>query len=444
MKRNLLLLVAVTLITLSVALGGIRFLAPELLGISTDLQLVQIDTKVPPFFNNIFRTEDYVSDELILSDPVTKHRAKPKFADHEYFGPHDLLGFRNRSIPNHAEVVVIGDSMTYGNNAPIDMNLPGHLKLLLGNQINQIYNMSVGGWGGIQYFDMFRFAMSFSPKVVIVAYHSGNDPLDSLSMAYGNKIWKQFVSQPNLDHADLPPGIFPPPEDTWWKVNFRDGTETVFTPQIRLKANANHPTIDAAWEIMQKTATEISAAARRNNITVLFTVIPTKELVYAKKIMGENITAPTDYRELVANEQRRIDKFSLTIELQEHSQYVDVVKPLQQQALTSEQLYPKNINGHPIALGYKVISEAIATAVRPMLENLPTGLYLVTYPNDNQKLVIIRDGRYWVFKNIDTALDNGWSSSKSILNKPPAVLSNLTYGGIIDEISPQQYGPLLE
>ena len=135
MKRNLLLLVAVTLITLSVALGGIRFLAPELLGISTDLQLVQIDTKVPPFFNNIFRTEDYVSDELILSDPVTKHRAKPKFADHEYFGPHDLLGFRNRSIPNHAEVVVIGDSMTYGNNAPIDMNLPGHLKLLLGNQL---------------------------------------------------------------------------------------------------------------------------------------------------------------------------------------------------------------------------------------------------------------------------------------------------------------------
>ena len=191
---------------------------------------------------------------------------------------------------------------------------------------------------------------------------------------------------------------------------------------------------------MQKTATEISAAARRNNITVLFTVIPTKELVYAKKIMGENITAPTDYRELVANEQRRIDKFSLTIELQEHSQYVDVVKPLQQQALTSEQLYPKNINGHPIALGYKVISEAIATAVRPMLENLPTGLYLVTYPNDNQKLVIIRDGRYWVFKNIDTALDNGWSSSKSILNKPPAVLSNLTYGGIIDEISPNNMG----
>jgi hypothetical protein len=50
MKKDWLLLAASIVLTLGVALGIVRWLAPQLLGITPDLQLVKIDKKVPPFF----------------------------------------------------------------------------------------------------------------------------------------------------------------------------------------------------------------------------------------------------------------------------------------------------------------------------------------------------------------------------------------------------------
>ena len=47
MKKDWLLLIASVAITLGIALGIIRWFAPDLLGISPDLQLVKIDKKVP-------------------------------------------------------------------------------------------------------------------------------------------------------------------------------------------------------------------------------------------------------------------------------------------------------------------------------------------------------------------------------------------------------------
>ena len=113
------LLLASSLISLAAALLLIRWLAPGLLGIPVDLQLVQVGKKVPPFFEGVFRPEDYASKKFILQDPITGVRAHPFFPDMVIDGPTDLLGFRNRQVPNIADLIVIGDSQTLRRPPPV-------------------------------------------------------------------------------------------------------------------------------------------------------------------------------------------------------------------------------------------------------------------------------------------------------------------------------------
>ncbi len=441
MFRNISLLIGIVLLTLAISLGVVRYFAPELLGIASDLQLVQVDRKVPPFFRNIFRPEDYHGKKFIIDDPITKHRALPKLRSAIVFGPHDILGFRNKTIPNIAEVVFIGDSQTYGNNVPIEKNFPSQVKLQLMDRVSEIYNISVGGWGGIQYFDMIQYSKMLLPQVVVVAYYSGNDSLESLAMAYGNEHWSEFIPDTNIDPADLPPGKSSASKETSWKVSFRDGIETVFTPQIRLKSNADHPTVDASWKILRKTATAISDAVRDSEIRVIFTVIPTKELVYAKKISNENLNPPNDYKNLVESETGRIVRLSKHIKSIDNVGYVDLVESLQEAAMSPVVLYPRDSNGHPAADGYKVIADTIAGKIRPLLKPLPTGIHNILYPSGFSQIALIRNGRYWFFDNEELVLKNGWQANNHKSALDPGLLTNLVFMGVIGEVNPGLYGP---
>jgi len=100
------------LVTLLAALGIIRWVAPGLLGVPTDLQLVQLDEQLPPFYEGVFRRDKGEAGELMLKDPLTRVRARPFLHDMQpvTYGPHDLLGFRNYAVPGVVDVVTIGDS----------------------------------------------------------------------------------------------------------------------------------------------------------------------------------------------------------------------------------------------------------------------------------------------------------------------------------------------
>ena len=51
MKKEWLFTTVILLVTLAAALGLLRWLAPGLLGVPADLQMVQTSKKVPPFFD---------------------------------------------------------------------------------------------------------------------------------------------------------------------------------------------------------------------------------------------------------------------------------------------------------------------------------------------------------------------------------------------------------
>lgn len=307
MKKEWVLLVATTVATLIIALLVIRWLAPGLLGIPVDLQMVRVEKKLPPFFEGVFREEDQKSDLFILKDPISNIRAHPLIYEQGIIGPHDILGFRNRSVPNIADLITIGDSQTYGVNVPLDFNWPSTTRKILRDKLLTLYNMSVGGWSALQYYYIFKHALYLNPRAVVVAFYTGNDPTESFTLAYGSETWSEFRVDPSLHKSDAPKAEFPPPPDDEWKVTFRDGITTVFAPKLRLTSNLEVPAVKAGYTILAKAAEQMSSIAKPFNIPVAFTIIPTKELVYAEKVRIENIDAPQEYIELVRNEKKYIN-----------------------------------------------------------------------------------------------------------------------------------------
>src|SRR6266849_719985 len=71
-----------------------------------------------------------------LSDPKLGKRIAPNAPGH------DAHGFRNASVPNHADVVTLGDSQTWGQNVETNEAWPQVLGRLSGMSL---YNMGMDG-----------------------------------------------------------------------------------------------------------------------------------------------------------------------------------------------------------------------------------------------------------------------------------------------------------
>ncbi len=444
MKKNIILVITSTALTLIVALSIIRWFAPRLLGITPDLQLVRVAKKVPPFFDNIFRENDYNTDNFIISDPYIK-RAKPLYPDRIKEGPNDLLGFRNRQIPNVADIITIGDSQTYGNNAPLEKNWPNQSLKYLTDKSPTLYSMATGGWGAAEYLEILSKAKFFKPRIIIVAFYSGNDPLESFVQVYGRDYLSNLRPDPQLTANDAPELEFPVPISQCWPVMFRDGISTVFTPKVRHLSNNNHPAAIAGWSIMENIAYEISKRAKKENIKIIFLILPTKELVYAKKVQeyyNSSIKSKADYfisfkeqyLNLVRDEYNNIKRLAKSLEKNPDAIYVDVIESLQDAALKPQQLYPQSSDGHPLPAGYQIIAKALSPTISKLLPSKPEGGIVVNYGGDDIQVFLVRDGYLWNFSSKELFHKNGWRTNllRSVSIRD---IANIPFGGTISTVS---------
>ena len=439
MKKEFWLLTGSVVLTVAVALGVIRWLAPGLLGGPTDMQLVQLDEKVPAFYEGIFRIENLREEVPQFKDPITRIRNRPFMLFTGGMGPHDVLGFRNRQVPLVADVVTIGDSMTYGNNALMEHAWPGVMHDAIGPDTTEVYNISTGGWAATQYLYMFAKAIMFKPRTVVVAYYTGNDPLETFAMVYGNEQWQWLIPDDALTREDAPKVEYPVPEAQRWRVTFSDGVEAAFTPTLRLASNSDHPAVNAGFEIMAMTAEQIGELAARAGTSLVFTIIPTKELVYANKVAQAGLDVPADYDKLVRREQENIDALASRMRAVPGARYIDVVTPLQQAALEPVNLYTSTINGHPDAAGYRVIGETVAKGIGELLPARPAGLYLLT-AGDLTHLVLVSPEGVWYFDSTELAEANGWPPGE-VSTVSSRDLAGLTHRGIIDTVDTSRFGP---
>ncbi len=439
MKKEWLLLSGVIIGTLTIALLVIRWLAPGLLGLPTDLQLVQVSKTLPPFYQGVFRKEDLQSNKFILQDPYTRVRAKPLTRD-LFLGPNDILGFRNYAVPNVADVITIGDSQTYGNNAVLGENWPSQMQNMLATKGTSVYSMATGGWGAVQYLDMFINSAVFEPRVVIIAFYTGNDSLESFQMAYSVDHWAALRPDPALGKSDGPSITFPAPENEQWPVTFKDGVHTIFTPTLRLGANLDHPAVNAGYAIMAGVVNGVSDAAKRSQLQLVFTIIPTKELVYSLKVTRDKLKPPADYLALLEREQHNIEQLSASMRNLPNAVYVDVITPLQQAALGNIPLYPQDINGHPVAEGYEVIADAIARKVKNYVFDRPGGLVAIQRPKDKFIFALINGDGVWPFASKAIIRANGWPLDE-VQGIQLRDIAGLRWHRSVNSVDPGRFGP---
>lgn len=442
MKKEWMLLIGMVTVTLMVTVGLIRWFAPQLLGIPVDLQAVRVSKEIPPFFENMFRQQDFETRDFLLKDPYTNVRGRPLFIDLSGLGPHDLLGFRNKYVPNVADVIAIGDSQTYGSNTILAANWPSQLESLLGDKRAAVYSMATGGWGAVQYLNMFTYATLFRPRVIVIAFYTGNDPDESVTLAYSMEHWAPLRPDPRLNLSDKPrfPG-FPAPPSEQWQAHFKSGMTITFTPSLRLVSNDTaYATVRAGYEIIEKVAQLITQNAGDAGVHVVLTVIPTKELVYAERVRREEINSSPEYAKLVELEWANIDRLAKSFKQLPNSEYVDLAGPLQKAALTNDPLYPSEPDGHPLEFGNRVIATTIALAVRKHLTQPPRGLVGVM---DGPKKVIpflVTAKGLWRFATTELAVNNGWNPDQIRIVLPRDIAA-LPQMGVINFVDRKKFGP---
>lgn len=443
MKKEWLLTLGSAIITVVIALALVRWIAPGLLGYAPDQQLVRVSEEVPNFYENIFRDDDYNTSEFILNDPQLVIRAKPLYPDTVAMGPNDVLGFRNKGVPNRATIVVIGDSQTYGNNARLEENWPSHMQqTLFGAAPENVYNMSVGGWGGVNYLRILDSALRFNPQVIVVAYYSGNDAYTDFRNTYSIDELSYLRTDPSLSSNDLPE-VVELRSDQLYPITFEDGVETIFTPQYRFAPNdRSDPAILAGYDIMAATAREITQIALEKNIRPVFTIIPTKEYVYQEKIAAEpSATSNAAYQQLIRDESLNIEELEEELKSIEGALYIDVAQALMTAALTPEVLYPPNVNGHPLSRGYQVIGETIASAIAD--ENLVAprrGLHGLVLGDQVLQFMLLTNDGMWTLESRNIATENGWAID-NIPRLGVDEITNVPYLGVLEEVDPERYGP---
>lgn len=339
----------------------------------------------------------------LVEDPVLGQRIQPLTTGH------DALGFRNREVPQHADIVAIGDSNTYGVSAPREGSWPHQLSGLLGESV---YNMGLGGFGPLQYLHLAQVtAKPLRPRLWVVGFYFGNDLMDAYYVAHGQSHWRawrqstpdtaggvvhddarnkevpakrfgalrDWLARKSVLYSVLRATVFErlasqerdqivrrsAPDVRWaWTDPAKADVHTVFTPQGRLSAlDLDNPRVREGLQISQRALAALQAEADLQGVRMLTVLIPTKERAYCAYLEATRAVLPISHARLCQAESRA--KGELVRFLQDQRvAHIDVTGALEAKIGQHVQLYPADSDGHLQSTGYGVVAQAIAQAIR--------------------------------------------------------------------------------
>jgi hypothetical protein len=321
----------------------------------------------------------------------------------------DKWGFRNRKVPDSADIVAIGDSHTYGNTARMVDAWPYVLGQLTGRQV---YNMGLGGYGPNQYFYLSKTkALSLKPKMIIWGFYMGDDFEGAYSLTYGLDYWASLRALPP---QKVDPDIWEaPPTDTrgkrirvWlarhsvlYQLVFHSGFGAKVGGQVQIRNAAQlypglatslilpdkniaeafrpkgmltrldqqDPNVREGMRISFELLKQMNEICKQNNIQFAVVVIPTKESVFAD-YLEHNSKLPLDdvIDQVLVNE--RLSRTHLFQFMTDSGiPYADALPNLRTAVAQGRfpSLYASSgTDMHPNKNGYHVIAEATAEMVK--------------------------------------------------------------------------------
>jgi len=348
---------------------------------------------------------DRAAGDQLIMDPVLGRKLAP------YTLGHDSNGFRNDAVPQHVEIVAVGDSQTWGVNADREGAWPQQLSKISGHSV---YNMGLNGSGPVQYHVLTSQALRLSPKLIVVGLYFGNDIYNAYEMAYQNELYRSLRNSDASDDLKVDTiaikyeairnellqydGVFERSAGWgfwlrghsaigrllnragWWP-GFKDvnheihkswalahpdhgvicedpGVETVFSIASRLMGqDLDEPRIVEGLRITRDLLALMKTEVDVNQAKLMVVLIPTKETVYAtnrSQTMGQNQT----YEKLFRMETRIRSEIIATCR-GKHMECVDVLPDLSKALGRGEQIYPTTTESHPTARGYSIIAATV-------------------------------------------------------------------------------------
>jgi hypothetical protein len=179
----------------NVMLNSFMLITSLLCGLVSSEIIARMFLEPPPGYAVYSRERTAAHDSLqrMVSDPRLLHRLSPQSPGH------DGRGFRNPNTLQSADVVVIGDSQTWGINVRASETWPSILETV-GNV--SVYSMSLGGWGPVQYKELAHDALTLKPRAILVGIYLGNDIFDACNHVYGTDVYAEY-RRSDADYSSL-------------------------------------------------------------------------------------------------------------------------------------------------------------------------------------------------------------------------------------------------
>jgi hypothetical protein len=313
----------------------------------------------------------------------------------------DAWGFRNPRVPASVDIVALGDSHTYGNNAAMAESWPAVVGRLTGRSV---YNLGLGGYGPNQYYHLLLTrALPLNPRWVICAIYMGDDFENAFRMTYGTDYWsplrrgswasvdadiwetedgagglsslREWLSRHSMMYRLLVHGpalgalkgalqlrrvARAPGEATTFLTVANLGIQEAFRPAaLRDRLDQGNPAVQEGMRLTFELLGSMDRTCHEHGCQLLVLVIPTKESVFADHLLRSpqlHLRAATV--DLIKYEGQARDRLFAFLD---HSRipYVDVLPALRSRV--ASRLYTRSDRDmHPSQNGYRVIGEAVA------------------------------------------------------------------------------------
>jgi hypothetical protein len=328
---------------------------------------------------------------------------------------HDTRGYRNVQALATADVVVLGDSQSYGTSVSRDEAWPTVVTARTGLSV---YNMARAGYGPGHNELQLAEALTLKPRAIVVGFYFGNDLFDAFALARGrpappgleelareadalereepleqkaSRFFNRGRTEPSRTEAR--PGLRvwlrnhvmlyalarevrnriagPPPllsrsyeravaaltptDRAYVSVVDGPAWRTILTaPYRRLVLDQRDPRILLGFERAVAALESIAAGCRSAGVELLVVLIPTKESVFWPRIQKPD--NHPQLHELIADEAAVRDR--LLGRLQRAG--IDVIDILPALRASVEQPYLPDADGHPSPAGHAVIAQQVA------------------------------------------------------------------------------------